>query len=30
MRIEVDWNNLVQDKNQRLAVMNMGMNTCFP
>ena len=30
IRLEVDWTNLVQDKDQRLAVMNTGMNTCFP
>ena len=30
IRLEVDWANLVQDKDQRLAVMNTGMNTCFP
>jgi hypothetical protein len=30
IRLEVEWTNLVQDKDQHLAVMNTGMNTCFP
>jgi hypothetical protein len=30
IRLEVDWANFVQVKDQRLALMNMGMNACFP